>query len=227
MRAGRAKAGRTLDGFDVVPTVPLVVGEDPRACADPVRAYAALYVGGMGSREQNFYNALAVRMGFGEAAATVQDLYLVRRHRDAQAAVPFEFIDQTSLLGDRARIADRLRVLAEAGVTTCSVVPVRRLGGGEAQRDDDRRRGARVGRDRSLGGRRNRQTEPMVDRGEPPDLVAPLLQHPAVDRADRPAGPRARDRVRPLLPHRAAELLPVPARGRGCRRRPARSGATG
>ena len=106
-----------------MPTVPLVVGADPRACADPVRAYAALYVGGMGSREQNFYNALAVRMGFGEAAATVQDLFLSGRPRDARAAVPFELIDQTSLLGDRARIADRLRVLAEVGVTTCSVVP--------------------------------------------------------------------------------------------------------
>ena len=123
LRAGRTKVGRTLAGFDIVPTVPLVIGANPRACADPVRAYAALYVGGMGSREQNFYNALAVRMGFGEAAATVQDLFLSGRQRDARAAVPFEFIDQTSLLGDRARIADRLRVLADVGVTTCSVVP--------------------------------------------------------------------------------------------------------
>ena len=123
LRAGRTRAGRTLAGFDIVPTVPLVVGANPRACADPVRAYAALYVGGMGSREQNFYNALAVRMGFGEAAATVQDLFLSGRQRDARAAVPFEFIDQTSLLGERARIADRLRALADVGVTTCSVVP--------------------------------------------------------------------------------------------------------
>ena len=96
----------------MVPTVPLVVGADPRACADPVRAYAALYVGGMGSREQNFYNALAVRMGFGEAAATVQDLFLSGRHARRQAAVPYEFIDQTSLLGDRA--PDR-RAAAGAG----------------------------------------------------------------------------------------------------------------
>ena len=88
-----------------------------------MRAYAALYVGGMGSREQNFYNALAVRMGFGEAAATVQDLFLSGRQRDARAAVPFDFLDQTSLLGDRDRIAERLRALADAGVTTCSVVP--------------------------------------------------------------------------------------------------------
>jgi F420-dependent oxidoreductase-like protein len=123
VRAGRARAGRTLEGFDVVPTVPLVVGPDPRACADPVRGYAALYLGGMGSRTQNFYNALAVRMGYGEAARSVQDLFLDRRHRDAMAAVPYEFLDATSLLGDRDRIADRLQALAASGVTTCSVVP--------------------------------------------------------------------------------------------------------
>ncbi len=120
--AGRAKVGRTLEGFDVVPSLPLVVGADPQACADPVRPYAALYLGGMGSRKQNFYNALAVRMGFA-AAAEVQDLFLDRRQRDAMAAVPYEFIDRTSLLGDQSRIADRLVALAESGVTTCSVVP--------------------------------------------------------------------------------------------------------
>ena len=64
VRSGRARAGLDLDGFDVVATVPLSVGDDPQACADPVRAYAALYVGGMGSRAQNFYHSLAVRMGF-------------------------------------------------------------------------------------------------------------------------------------------------------------------
>ena len=103
--------------------MPLVIGGDPRLCADVVRPYAALYLGGMGSREKNFYNALAVRMGFAEAAATVQELYLDRRHRDAMAAVPFDFLDQTSLLGDRDRIAERLQALAISGVTTCSVVP--------------------------------------------------------------------------------------------------------
>ena len=62
-------------------------------------------------------------MGFGEAAAAVQDLFLTRRQRDAMAAVPFEFIDQTSLLGDRERIAEGFPVLAASGVTTCAVVP--------------------------------------------------------------------------------------------------------
>ena len=39
------------------------------------------------------------------------------------AAVPFEFIDQTSLIGPPERIADRLQAFAEAGVTTLTVTP--------------------------------------------------------------------------------------------------------
>ena len=78
----------------MVPTVPVVVGDDVAMCAELVRWYAALYVGGMGSREKNFYNQLATRMGFGDAAREVQDLYLAKRQRDAAAAVPLEFIDR-------------------------------------------------------------------------------------------------------------------------------------
>jgi F420-dependent oxidoreductase-like protein len=119
--AGRAKAGLGMDGFDVVPSVPVVIGDDVAGCAELVRWYAALYVGGMGSREQNFYNQLATRMGYGEAAARVQDLYLSQRQRDAAAAVPLEFIDRTSLLGPVDRIAEGMRRYADAGVTTLSV----------------------------------------------------------------------------------------------------------
>jgi alkanesulfonate monooxygenase SsuD/methylene tetrahydromethanopterin reductase-like flavin-dependent oxidoreductase (luciferase family) len=119
--AGRARVGKTMDGFDVVPSVPVVVGDDIAACADVLRWYAALYVGGMGSREQNFYNRLAVRMGYADAAREVQDLYLAKRQRDAAAAVPLEFIDRTALLGPPERIAEGLKRYADAGVTTLSV----------------------------------------------------------------------------------------------------------
>jgi F420-dependent oxidoreductase-like protein len=119
--AGRAKVGKTLDGFDVVPSLPVVIGDDVAACADLVRWYAALYIGGMGSRDQNFYNQLAVRMGYADAAHEVQELYLAQRHRDAAAAVPLEFIDRTSLIGPVERIAARMREYAAAGVTTLGV----------------------------------------------------------------------------------------------------------
>ncbi len=123
IRAGADAAGRSMDGFDVVPTVPLVVGDDWRACADAVRGYAALYLGGMGSREKNFYNQLACRMGFEAEAAEVQEKYLARDRAGAMAAVPLEFLDATSLLGPEERIAEKMTQFAEAGVTTLSVSP--------------------------------------------------------------------------------------------------------
>jgi len=123
IRAGRERVGKTMDGFDVVASMPLSVGADVSNCAAPIRPYAALYIGGMGSREQNFYNNLAVRMGFGEAAADIQQRYLGRDYEGAWDAVPEEFIDATSLLGPPGRIARRMAEFAAAGVTTLSVSP--------------------------------------------------------------------------------------------------------
>ncbi|MFI7589140.1 LLM class F420-dependent oxidoreductase [Spongisporangium articulatum] len=127
VRTGREKvsggAQDPMAGFDVVPTVPVAIADDLDQAALGIRAYAALYVGGMGSREQNFYNALACRMGFEDEAATVQDLYLARKYAEAAAAVPRDFIDATSLIGPADRIRDRMHAFAEAGVTTLSVVP--------------------------------------------------------------------------------------------------------
>jgi F420-dependent oxidoreductase-like protein len=127
VRAGRARSGRAADandplaGFDVVPTVPVAFGDDLEALAAPMRAYSALYVGGMGSKEQNFYNAQARRMGYEQAAERVQELYLARQHREAAAAIPVEFIDQTALIGPPERVRDRLHAYVEAGVTTLTV----------------------------------------------------------------------------------------------------------
>ena len=118
---GRAKVGKTLAGFDIAPTVPVVIGDDVDQCAMPVRAYAALYIGGMGSREKNFYNQLACRMGYEEAAKEVQDKYLSKDQVGAMAAVPFDFIDQTSLIGPADRIRERLHAYADAGVGTLNV----------------------------------------------------------------------------------------------------------
>jgi len=130
IREGRRAAGHgtqdgadPLAGFDVAPTVPISIADDLEAAAEPLRRHAALYVGGMGSRRNNFYNALARRMGFEEAARTVQDLFLAGNPRDAARAVPLEFIDATSLIGPVERIADRMHAYAEAGVTTLSLTP--------------------------------------------------------------------------------------------------------
>ncbi len=123
IRAGLARSARAEADFDVVPTVPVVLGEDPVECAAAVRAYAALYIGGMGSRDQNFYNRLAVSMGYGAEAEQVQDAYLARDYAAAAAAVPWEFVDRTALLGPPDRVRDRLAAYADAGVTTLTIAP--------------------------------------------------------------------------------------------------------
>jgi F420-dependent oxidoreductase-like protein len=120
---GRQARQEGLDGFDVVASVPVMTGDDLQAAADPIRGYAALYIGGMGSREKNFYNALAVRMGYAEEAKRIQDLYLGKQHRDAMAAVPHGFIDSISLLGGKERMAEKLTAYAEAGATTVALTP--------------------------------------------------------------------------------------------------------
>lgn len=133
VRQGRSSSGRgtaadPLAGFDVVATVPVVVTDDLEQARAAVADYTALYLGGMGSREQNFYNAQACRMGFGDAAAQIQDLYLDGRPRDAAAAVPFDLVDATALVGPPERIAARVGRYAEAGVTTLAVAPYARSG---------------------------------------------------------------------------------------------------
>ncbi|MFD7923687.1 LLM class F420-dependent oxidoreductase [Streptomyces sp. NPDC059740] len=125
LRAGREKAGLTMEGFDVCPTVPLALGADAdvASLADTFRPYTALYVGGMGSRKQNFYNRLACRMGYEKEAAEVQDKYLAGDKAGAAAAVPHQLIDSTTLLGSVERIAERMTAYAEAGVTTLTLAP--------------------------------------------------------------------------------------------------------
>jgi F420-dependent oxidoreductase-like protein len=128
IRAGLATAGRPTSfaeaGFDIVPTVPVVIGEDWTACADAVRPYAALYIGGMGSRQKNFYYDNAVRMGFAAAADEVREKYLAKDYAGAMAAVPLEFLDATALLGPAERVRDGIAAYADVGVSTLTVTPM-------------------------------------------------------------------------------------------------------
>jgi F420-dependent oxidoreductase-like protein len=123
LEEGAARAGRTLDSFDIAPHVMVSVDDDIDRARDAMRPVLALYVGGMGSRKQNFYNALVRRYGFEEAAEEVQELYLGGKKEEAMAALPAELIDITSLCGPRERIAERLELYRDAGVGTLVVSP--------------------------------------------------------------------------------------------------------
>jgi len=121
LEAGFARRGGRPAGWDLAPHVPVVVGDDPAAARDELRPLLALYIGGMGARGRNFYNRLAVRYGFAAEAAEIQDLFLAGKRSEAATAVPDALIDEVALIGDRARIADRLAAFADCGVTTLIV----------------------------------------------------------------------------------------------------------
>jgi F420-dependent oxidoreductase-like protein len=120
----RAGGGKGFGDFDIVPTVNVMVSDDLEAARDAMRQFVALYVGGMGSRKQNFYNALVRRYGFDDAAQTVQDLYLEGRKDEAAAALPGELIDTVSLVGPAARVRERIGVYRDAGVGTLMISPM-------------------------------------------------------------------------------------------------------
>jgi F420-dependent oxidoreductase-like protein len=108
---GRAKAGKSADlnDFDNAPYVRVSMGEDLEKCRDALRPGLALYIGGMGARSQNFYNDLAKRLGYEEAAAKIQDLFLDGKRQEAAAAVPDALIDEISLVGPPDMIRERLQ----------------------------------------------------------------------------------------------------------------------
>jgi F420-dependent oxidoreductase-like protein len=113
-----AGGGKSLETFDIAPTVTVVVGDDLEGLRNIVKPMLALYVGGMGARGKNFYNDLACRYGYEAAAKEIQDLYLDGKKAEATAAVPDELVDEIALLGPRERIADRLEPWKESGITT-------------------------------------------------------------------------------------------------------------
>ncbi|MFN2617564.1 MAG: LLM class F420-dependent oxidoreductase [Thermoleophilaceae bacterium] len=124
LEEGAQRSGRSLDGFDIAPQVNLCVDDDVDRARDAVRPVTALYVGGMGSREKNFYNQLIQRYGFEDAAKEVQDLYLSGKKDEAAAALPPDLIDTIALVGPADRIGDRLQAYRDAGVGTLTVTPV-------------------------------------------------------------------------------------------------------
>ena len=118
LEEGFATRGGRPDDWDLAPLVPVVVDDDVQACRDLLKPTLALYLGGMGARGQNFYTRLAQRYGFEAEAATIQDLYLEGKKGEAAMAVPDALVNEIALVGDRARIADRLAVWSESGATT-------------------------------------------------------------------------------------------------------------
>ncbi len=124
LEEGAARSGRSLEGFDIAPTVNVFITDDLAGARDAMRPFIALYVGGMGSRKQNFYNNLVQRYGFADEAMVIQDLYLEGKREEAMAAIPDKLIDIVSLCGPPDFVKERLEVYRDAGVGTLGVTPL-------------------------------------------------------------------------------------------------------
>lgn len=112
---GLKKSGRTLADYDIAPFVSCIMGDNVNHCRMPIKGNLALYIGGMGARDKNFYNDYAKALGFEEAAAKIQDLYLAGKKDEAMAAVPDELVDAVHLVGPAGRIKERLQAWKQAG----------------------------------------------------------------------------------------------------------------
>ncbi len=124
--AGLAKRAPELGPLDVIAGGLLALGPESEVAGfrDFTRAMVALYVGGMGARERNFYNQLFQRYGYEAEARQIQDLYLDGKKAEAAAAVPAAFLEETSLCGDEAYLKDRIEQFKAAGVTVLNVTPI-------------------------------------------------------------------------------------------------------
>ena len=123
---GRAMRDPALGEMMITAGGLLAIGDSPEVTAlrELQRSIVALYVGGMGAKGKNFYNELAVRYGYEKEAETIQGLYLAGKKREAEAAVPDEFLELTTLCGPRGYVAERIAAFKAAGVTHLQVHPI-------------------------------------------------------------------------------------------------------
>jgi F420-dependent oxidoreductase-like protein len=128
--AGRAKRSANLGEMMITAGGLLAIGEGKEITAlrELQRSMVALYVGGMGAKGKNFYNELAIRYGYEKEAEIIQDLYLAGKKREAEAAVPKEFLELTTLCGPKSYVAERIAAFKAAGVTHLQVHPIPQAG---------------------------------------------------------------------------------------------------
>ena len=117
----KARGGKSLAQFDVAPTVAVIIGDDLDACRGPLKMSLALYIGGMGAKDKNFYKEYIERVGYEADARKIQELFLAGKRGEAIAAVPDELVDTLHLVGPKERIKERFQAWKASKVGTLIV----------------------------------------------------------------------------------------------------------
>jgi F420-dependent oxidoreductase-like protein len=124
--AGFAKRDPALGPLDIAAGGLVAIGEESEVghVREFARPMTALYVGGMGAKGKNFYNQLVQRYGYEKEALEIQDLYLSGTKKEAEALIPDELLELTTLVGPEGYIKERLAAYKEAGVTVLNMTPI-------------------------------------------------------------------------------------------------------
>lgn len=108
LERGRKRAGRSLDGFEIVAAVPLAITDDPaaarRAFGGELTRYLAL----------PFYRAMLEASGLGEGV----------RAFDREGTVPDTLVEALGGVGDAARARAYVAAYRAAGVTLPAIRPI-------------------------------------------------------------------------------------------------------
>jgi F420-dependent oxidoreductase-like protein len=102
----RPGARHNQENFEVAAPVSISIDDDVEVAANRVRPFIALYVGGMGARDQNFHFDVVARMGFEAEAHKIQDLYLAGQKAEAMMAVSTELVEAMAMVGPVAKIRE-------------------------------------------------------------------------------------------------------------------------
>ena len=121
LEEGKAKRSPDLAPMQLLANTVVGITDAPEVVKPFVKPMLALYIGGMGSREQNFYNRLVSRYGYEEEAKTIQDLYLSGKRDEATAAVPDALLDDLTAIGPAGYVKDKLAEFAAADVDVLMV----------------------------------------------------------------------------------------------------------
>jgi F420-dependent oxidoreductase-like protein len=121
LERGAARAGRSLDSLEIQSGCSVRITDDVQSVLDAAKPQIALYVGGMGSRDQNFHKDAMTRRGYGDSAERIHELFLGGRREEAIAAVPDEYVDEGGLFGSPQRIMERLEPWTTCGITGLTI----------------------------------------------------------------------------------------------------------